>query len=70
MIVYNYSTKVSKVYRISKASRASKLDPWYITGITDAEGCFNVTVTRSSSTRIGWRVQLRYIIELHVKDVD
>jgi hypothetical protein len=46
-----------------------KLNPWFVTGVTDAEGCFNVTVTKSSGS-VGWRVQARFIIELHVKDID
>jgi LAGLIDADG endonuclease len=46
-----------------------KLNPWFVTGFTDAEGSFNVSVSRSSSTKIGWRVQMRFIIELHKKDL-
>lgn len=43
--------------------------PWFVTGFTDAEGSFNVSVSRSSWTKIGWRVQIRLIIELHNKDL-
>lgn len=45
-----------------------KLNPWFVTGFCDAEGCFNVAISRSSSCKIGWRVQARFIIELHIKD--
>lgn len=45
------------------------LDPWYVTGFTDAEGCFNILIAKSPSTSIGWRVQARFIIELHIKDI-
>lgn len=42
--------------------------PWFATGLIDAEGCFNVVVTKSKSSRIGWRVQLRFIIEMKAND--
>lgn len=45
------------------------LDPWYVTGFTDAEGSFNVVIAKNSNLKIGWRVQVRFIIELHIKDI-
>ena len=33
------------------------------------EGCFNIVITRTKFG-LGWRVQARFIIELHIKDVD
>lgn len=49
--------------------RDLKLRPWYITGFTDAEGCFNLIISKTSSASIGFRVQIRYVLELHVKDI-
>ena len=45
-----------------------KIDPWFITGFTDGEGCFSCSVLKSSSYKIGWEVQLNFQIKLHVKD--
>ena len=49
-----------------------KLDPaWFITGFTDAEGCFLLNVglcPRYKEYRLGWRVMLRFQISLHQKD--
>ncbi len=46
-----------------------KLDPaWFITGFTDAEGCFLLSVARYKEYRLGWRVILRFQISLHKKD--
>jgi len=45
------------------------LNPWYVTGFTDAEGSFNILICKSPSVNIGWRVQIRFIIELHIKDI-
>ena len=45
------------------------LNPWFITGFTDAEGCFNVSVSKRINT-IRYEVQARFIIELQLKDID
>ena len=43
---------------------------WFVTGLIDAEGCFNIVITKSSSVDIGWRVLLRLIIELDKNDLE
>jgi hypothetical protein len=40
-----------------------------VTGFTDAEGSFNILIAKSPTTSTGWRVQARFIIELHIKDI-
>lgn len=46
---------------INYSTNSIRLHPWYIIGITDAEGCFNVIIARSSTNKIGWRVPLHYV---------
>lgn len=53
----------------TSANALLKLRLWFITGFSDAEGSFNIVVTKSLSTKIGWRVQARFIIELHLRDI-
>ena len=55
---------------ITKINRTIKqgLNPWFVTGLIDAEGCFNIMITKTKS-KLGWRVQAIFVIELHVKDV-
>ena len=45
-----------------------KLDPWWVTGFVDAEGCFNVSFTENQNYKLGWRVKLRFQLVLHEKD--
>jgi len=45
-----------------------QLNPWYVTGITDAEGCFTVAIVKDPKRLIGWRVIPKYQIGLHVRD--
>ncbi len=48
-----------------------KLDPWwFITGFTDAEGCFMVVFFASSNYRMGYQVQAIFKINLDNKDYD
>uniref|UniRef100_UPI0030DF66BF hypothetical protein n=1 Tax=Dematophora necatrix TaxID=2751867 RepID=UPI0030DF66BF len=45
----------------------SKIDPNWLVGFTDAEGCFSIRITKST-TKIGLQVQLRYQITQHSID--
>lgn len=46
-----------------------EIDPWFITGFSDGEGCFTCSVLKSSSYKFGWEVQLCFLIKLHVRDL-
>lgn len=43
------------------------IDPWFITGFVNAEGCFRISLTKRDNA-VGWRVQLFFQIALHEKD--
>jgi len=60
---YHTTSSCLKVYK------EETLNPWFVTGFTDAEGSFNVSVAKHASSTLGWRVQARFIIELHSKDL-
>lgn len=47
-----------------------KLDPFFLTGFTDAEGSFMINVRKSPNSKFGWSVKLIFQIELHKKDKD
>lgn len=53
----------------SSMTNKDQLDPWFVTGFIDGEGCFNIFVAKSSSNLIGWQVQARFVIEVNIKDV-
>lgn len=48
----------------------SKLDPWFVTGFSDAEGSFGLYIYKNSDFKTGWRAYLIYSISLHEKDKD
>lgn len=46
------------------------LDPHFITGFTDAEGSFMISILKSSERWTGWSVGARFEITLHLRDED
>jgi len=45
-----------------------KLYPWFVTGFTDCEGCFSVSIEITSLTN--WKVRPSFVISLHLKDIE
>jgi len=48
--------------------RNYSIDPWFITGLFDAESSFVVTILKNSRYKTGWNVQARVQIKMHEKD--
>ena len=44
------------------------LNPSWVTGFTDAEGCFSVILSKRSNLK--WRIMVSFEINLHIKDID
>jgi len=72
----NFSCHKSKIVGTNYLSRSLTtyapnlyLDPWFITGLTDAEGCFMVKIVKNKELRVGWRILLNFQISLHEKDI-
>jgi hypothetical protein len=53
----------------TKRKIPSNLDPNWITGFCDAEGCFTVIISKRSNT-LNWRVSVSFEINLHIKDIE
>ena len=46
-----------------------KLNPSLITGFTDGDGCFHVSVRKNKKLKLEWRVELVFEINLNEKDI-
>ena len=66
------SIKSQKSYFSSKAiisdNSTLELNPNYITGFTDGEGCFFIGLYSDSNYKVGYRVKASFQIGLHQKD--
>jgi hypothetical protein len=61
--------KVQSQLRKFSSKRDNELHPWFITGFTDGEGSFFISITKNNNLKLGWRVQTGFAIELHEKDM-
>lgn len=59
-----YSTKDREFY-----STTCVLDPNYITGFTDGEGCFTVSISSNSRYKTGYKIKVTFQIGLHINDI-
>lgn len=59
-----YSTKAREF-----ESTTCVLDPNYITGFTDGEGCFTVSIASNSRYKTGYKIKVTFQIGLHINDI-
>jgi len=45
----------------------SAFNPWFITGLTDAEGCFSVSIVKHKTSRLGYQLRLAYGVNLALR---
>jgi len=66
--IYTNQLNFNKLY-FSTLKDKSKLNPWFITGLIDAEGSFIVRLYKNQG-KLGWVVQSIFTIGLHERDLD
>ena len=44
------------------------MNPWFLTGLTDGDGCFCISIIKDNKYRLGWYVKQSFTIALHEKD--
>lgn len=49
-------------------SKINKLNPNWVTGFIDGEGCFTLSITENVKCKTGWAVQACFNIVLHSRD--
>jgi hypothetical protein len=70
----NYLTKIPSnqinlTRNYSQLQSKLTLNPGYITGFADGEGCFTLTIIKDKKYKLGWRAACRFAINLHKKDL-
>ena len=68
-IVKRYSTTSNSSSSSLDIKRNLILDPNFITGFTDGEGCFTLSITKSNQVKSSWAIKPRFQINLHKKDL-
>ena len=62
-----YSASTKKVAEM-RSSDSPAVNPWDVTGFTDGEGCFHVSVIEDKKFKSWWHVRLGFSIGLHVRE--
>jgi len=53
----------------AQAKKLSKMDPFFLTGFTDAEGSFTLHIRSNDKYTSKWKVQYGFTIGIHKKDI-
>ena len=57
------------IARFSSKTLPLKLNPWFVTGFSDAESSFQINIRKRPENLVGWRVSARFEIYLDEKDL-
>ena len=60
-----YYTTLSR----TSLNTSAGLNPWFITGFADAEGCFSFAIKPDAKSKLKWRTSPLFVIKLHIKDI-
>jgi len=63
------SNQINLTRNYSQLQSKLNLNPEYVTGFTDGEGCFMITIIKDKKYKLGWRVACKFVISLHKKDL-
>lgn len=69
MIYSNENLDKSTILSENK-DKAAILDPFFVTGFSDAESNFLVSIRENKENKIGWRAEFKFQISLHLKDYE
>lgn len=58
----------SRSYSTSNVKQLTPLNPYWITGFSDAEGCFSISFKKTKSSKVGYYIRPSFIIHLDAKD--
>ena len=69
LVLRTYSTNSRTLESIPTTFVEGKLDPWFITGFADGEGCFCIEIRKSHECKVGFVVMCGFYVVLHKKKI-
>ena len=67
-LLQNYTPSILPEQILKTDVNINKLNPWFVTWFTDADGCFGLYISKNTKYKTGWYISLVYKISLHKKD--
>ncbi len=68
-LIVNYSNDYKEPIKLDQPQIPANISPWFITGYSDAEACFDFNIIKSNSVKIGFSVIPRFRITTHKRDI-
>lgn len=68
-IIFNMTEGINLSNSFLSKSNKSKLQPYWVTGFSDAESSFSIRIAKDASRLLGIRIYPVYSIELHIRDI-
>jgi len=69
----NYQVKIHTNQLLNRTystiSKNQVLNPWFITGFSDAESSFIISIYKNTNNKLKWRVSAYFSIHVHMKDL-
>jgi len=72
----NYQSKIPSKRTKSRPFSTSQnsdlqfnINPWFLTGYSDAESSFVISIYRDENSKLKWRVTASFSINVHIKDI-
>lgn len=67
----NYPVKIptNQLNNRSFSTLLTKINPWFITGFSDAEASFIISMYKDDNSKMKWRVTPNFSIHIHIKDI-
>ena len=66
---YTNAVLVSKLQICTFSQKnGQQLNPWWVSGFTDGEGCMRISIIENKRYKVGWAVLPSFQITLHEKD--
>ena len=66
---FRIPSKQLNVKKFSTFKYFSHVNPWFWSGLIDGEGSFSIIIDRNESRKLGWRVQSKFQMSLHKRDL-
>ena len=65
-----YAGKAKNFSTFNHSSGSAKAtNPWILTGFIDAEGSFSVFIIKDTKRKLGWRIDPKFQLGLHIGDI-
>ena len=67
-VLFKHFSKVQVKHNSNYAK--DDLNPFWVTGLCDAEGSFSMSIVKSKTTKVGWTIQPSFSMTLHIRDLE